>query len=74
MNGNALYRELSNFEKNHRVARADPANYLQNPINAFLLIKRLFSDWDEMEKQLAVNVSSGKFICRMVRFYHKIEH
>lgn len=43
----------------YQEAIADVSKYLENPINAFLLVKRLTSDWKKVEGVMTQNVGSG---------------
>ena len=38
-----------NYERIHRVASKDSQSYLANPVNAYLLVKRLTTDWKTVE-------------------------
>lgn len=40
-------------------ASADVSNYLANPLNAYLLVKRLTSDWKKVEGVMSKNAASG---------------
>jgi prolyl 4-hydroxylase len=43
-------RQLSrHYNELHVIASKDTASYLANPINAYLLVKRLTTDWREVE-------------------------
>lgn len=43
------FRELQEFQEENRKAVANISDYLANPINAFLLIRRLTTSWNHME-------------------------
>jgi hypothetical protein len=34
-------------------------NYVMNPVNAFLLIKRLTTDWAQVERMMRTNMAEG---------------
>jgi prolyl 4-hydroxylase len=38
-----------NYERIHRIASKDSQTYLSNPVNAYLLVKRLTTDWKTVE-------------------------
>lgn len=46
----------------YQEASADVSKYLANPINAYLLVKRLTSDWKHVEGVMTQNVGPGMFI------------
>jgi prolyl 4-hydroxylase len=45
----------------YQEASADVSKYLANPINAYLLVKRLTSDWKQVEGVMTQNVGPGMF-------------
>lgn len=45
-----LKKHAVDYEKEHSIAARDVTNYLSNPINDYLLVKRLTSDWHKTEK------------------------
>lgn len=47
-----LKRFMSAFAKEHEEASEDVQRYLMNPINAYLLVKRLTTDWKTVETQM----------------------
>ncbi|XP_055380990.1 prolyl 4-hydroxylase subunit alpha-1-like [Condylostylus longicornis] len=44
-----LKLKVTEYQKEHNEATEDVATYLANPINAYLLTKRLTSDWSQIE-------------------------
>ena len=44
----------------YQEASADVSQYLANPVNAYLLVKRLTSDWKKVERVISRNAASGK--------------
>lgn len=44
----------------YKEASTDVSKYLANPINAFVLVKRLTSDWKEVEDTLVKNSGEGE--------------
>ena len=53
------FRFRQSFENIHEEASKDPAKYLSNPINAYLLIKRLTSDWKKVETIMNQHIAPG---------------
>ncbi|EFX85841.1 hypothetical protein DAPPUDRAFT_208740 [Daphnia pulex] len=47
---------LEDYESMYQEASADVSKYLANPINAYLLVKRLTSDWKQVEGVMTQNV------------------
>lgn len=45
-----IRRHAEDYEKEQSIAARDVTNYLSNPINDYLLVKRLTSDWRKTEK------------------------
>ena len=54
-------RYLEDYESMYQEASADVTKYLANPINAYLLVKRLTSDWKQVEGVMTQNVGPGTF-------------
>uniref|UniRef100_A0A1B6CXX7 procollagen-proline 4-dioxygenase n=1 Tax=Clastoptera arizonana TaxID=38151 RepID=A0A1B6CXX7_9HEMI len=60
-----LKKRLADYHHEHEVASQDISNYLANPINAYLLLKRLTSDWkqtvtllnDDLAQEVGRNMS-----------------
>uniref|UniRef100_A0A6B2EEH2 procollagen-proline 4-dioxygenase n=1 Tax=Phlebotomus kandelakii TaxID=1109342 RepID=A0A6B2EEH2_9DIPT len=53
-----LRKKAAEYQSEHNEASADIAGYLTNPINAFLLTKRLTTDWKEVENVMLYDVGS----------------
>lgn len=53
-------RRISEYQREHDEASRDIGKYISNPINAYLLTKRLTSDWKAVEQVMAHDVSSRK--------------
>ncbi|XP_059478272.1 prolyl 4-hydroxylase subunit alpha-1 [Neocloeon triangulifer] len=51
-----LKRKAAEYAREHEEASADISKYLNNPINAYLLVKRLTSDWRDVEKLMVDDV------------------
>lgn len=43
-----------------RVSTSDPEGYLGHPVNAYKLMKRLNTEWSELESLVLQNPSDGK--------------
>ncbi|XP_049773206.1 prolyl 4-hydroxylase subunit alpha-1 isoform X3 [Schistocerca cancellata] len=54
-----LRRHYAEYAKEHEDASRDIQGYLSNPINAYLLVKRLTTDWKAVEAQMVDDVGSG---------------
>jgi prolyl 4-hydroxylase len=56
---NCVYRHAADYAREHEEASRDVQGYLSNPINAYLLVKRLTTDWKEIEAQMVDDVGKG---------------
>lgn len=56
------YSRVRQYQKEHREASTDISDYLSNPINAYLLTKRLTSDWRVIEDYMSYDVGGGKWM------------
>lgn len=56
-----LRSRVKTYQREHSEASADIAAYLSNPINAYLLTKRLTSDWRSIEDVMTFDVGGGRF-------------
>ncbi|XP_068081878.1 prolyl 4-hydroxylase subunit alpha-1-like [Anabrus simplex] len=54
-----LRRHYEEYARKHQEASRDVQGYLSNPINAYLLVKRLTTDWKAVESQMVNDVGSG---------------
>lgn len=54
-----LRRFAAEYAKEHDEASQDVQLYLSNPINAYLLVKRLTTDWKEVESSMMDDVGVG---------------
>lgn len=52
-----LRKKVIEYQREHDEAAKDVSSYLLNPINAYLLIKRLTSDWKDLETIMAIDGS-----------------
>lgn len=50
---------LAQYETSSSEASRDTSKYLANPINAFLLVKRLTADWKRVEDVMSENIGSA---------------
>lgn len=53
-------RRINEYQKEHDEASRDIGSYISNPINAYLLTKRLTSDWSIVEQVMSQDLASGK--------------
>ena len=53
-----LKHKITEYQREHNEAAKDVSTYLLNPINAYLLTKRLTSDWKELEQIMTMDVGS----------------
>lgn len=53
-----LRRKMKEYQTEHETASEDVSSYLLNPINAYLLTKRLTSDWKDVEQVMTLDVGS----------------
>lgn len=51
-----IYRRIKEYQSEHKEAETDITAYLSNPINAYLLTKRLTSDWVTLENIMSFDV------------------
>jgi prolyl 4-hydroxylase len=50
---------MEEYENMYQEASADVSKYLANPVNAYLLVKSLTSDWKKIEGVMSHNFGSG---------------
>lgn len=62
-----LKRKIYEYQREHERAASDVQNYLTNPINAYLLTKRLTSDWRDVEKIMTMDVGTA-FIKNVTKY------
>ncbi|XP_046405340.1 prolyl 4-hydroxylase subunit alpha-1 [Ischnura elegans] len=62
-----LKRFAAEYAKEHDEASQDVQQYLANPINAYLLVKRLTTDWKEVEATMMDDVGLG-FVENITRY------
>lgn len=60
---------LKEYESMNQEASVDASKYLANPINAYLLVKRLTSDWKKVEKVMSQNSGSGMYIRTFISIF-----
>ena len=69
-------RFLEEYESLYEEAAPNVGKYLANPINAYLLVKRLTSDWKQVEGVMTQNVGPGivklHFTILCIFFYNGI--
>lgn len=62
-----LRRYAEDYQRQHDDASPDVQSYLANPLNAYLLVKRLTTDWRQVEALMANNVGED-FIANITSF------
>ncbi|CAD7090460.1 unnamed protein product [Hermetia illucens] len=62
-----LKKKMNEYQKEHEEASADISEYLANPINAYLLTKRLTSDWKQIENLMEYDVGT-EFLDNITNF------
>lgn len=55
-----IFSKMQEYQREHTEAASDISGYLANPINAYLLTKRLTTDWKQVENLMAYDVGEGK--------------
>ncbi|XP_055612351.1 uncharacterized protein LOC129758762 [Uranotaenia lowii] len=53
-----LRRKSAEYQREHSEAAKDVSAYLSNPVNAFLLTKRLTTDWRDLESTMSYDVGA----------------
>lgn len=53
-----LKHKVTEYQREHNEAAKDVSSYLLNPINAYLLTKRLTNDWRDLEQIMTMDVGS----------------
>ncbi|KAG1663558.1 Prolyl 4-hydroxylase subunit alpha-2 [Nymphon striatum] len=53
---------LSDFNAKHLVANVDASSYVANPINSYLLVKRLSTDWGEIQNLITDNENKDSIV------------
>jgi prolyl 4-hydroxylase len=62
-----LRKKMNEYQREHADAAKDVSNYLANPINGFLLTKRLTADWRDVERLMIADVGTA-FIQNVTRY------
>lgn len=62
-----LKQKIKEYQREHAEAAKDVSSYLLNPINAYLLTKRLTTDWRDIEQIMTMDVGS-KFINNVTEY------
>lgn len=65
---------MAEYEKEHNEAASDIAAYVSNPINAYLLTKRLTSDWRVIEQVMVHDAGSGMYIFQLCQLSYILIH
>lgn len=50
---------MREYQREHADATTDITTYVSNPINAYLLTKRLTTDWKQIENLMEHDVGKG---------------
>lgn len=53
-----LRQKVQTYQREHKEAAKDVSQYLSNPINGFLLTKRLTADWKDLETLMVADVGT----------------
>lgn len=53
------YRNVEDYAREHEEASQNIQQYLSNPINAYLLVKRLTTDWKRVEELITEDVGKA---------------
>ncbi|XP_017773011.1 PREDICTED: prolyl 4-hydroxylase subunit alpha-1 [Nicrophorus vespilloides] len=64
---NLLRRYADAYQNQHDIASQDMQMYVSNPINAYLLVKRLTTDWKQVEALMNTNVGK-EFIANITSY------
>lgn len=67
-----LRRFAEDYQKQHDDSNSDVQAYLANPINAYLLVKRLTTDWKQVEALMSSNVGED-FIANITLFRDELK-
>lgn len=64
------------YQQQHDIASEDIQTYVANPINAYLLVKRLTTDWKQVENLIAVDFGKGKWKCLTIieKYFYLVSH
>lgn len=64
-----LHRYTEVYKKQHELASDDLETYVSNPINAYLLVKRLTADWKQVESLIGMRI--GEDYLRNITSYRE---
>jgi len=53
---------MNEYKRMYTEASNDVSKFLANPINAYVLVKRLTTDWKQVENEITQNSGQGKFL------------
>jgi hypothetical protein len=68
-----ICRYAAIYKKQYNKAAEDVQLYVANPINAYTLVKRLTTDWKEVENLISTDVNSGKTILFEFIHFHRCQ-
>lgn len=57
------FRKINDYKKKNAYALDDVEDYLSNPINVFLLARRVTIEWGDLVYIMTKDVSQGNFLC-----------
>ena len=60
------FRFHQSYENIYAEASKNPVKYLSNPINSYLLIKRLTSDWKKVETIMNQHLAHGILFSKLI--------
>ena len=63
---------MEEYESMYQEASADVSKYLANPVNAYLLVKSLTSDWKKIERVMSQNIGYGLLDTHLMLFTYAI--
>jgi len=66
-----LKQKVEEYQREHNEAAKDVSGYLLNPINAYLLTKRLTSDWRDLEQIMTMDVGS-QFLNNVTKYRDRL--
>ncbi|XP_054081774.1 prolyl 4-hydroxylase subunit alpha-1 [Zeugodacus cucurbitae] len=67
-----LKNKLGEYQREHEDAATDMSTYVSNPINAYLLTKRLTTDWRQVENLMAHDVGVD-FLNNITNYRHVLK-
>lgn len=56
---------LNDYEKLAALAKIDPQAFIGNPVNSYLLTKKLTKDFDEFKEKISLSQASSKNLIKI---------